>query len=41
MIIGTPLAMCAVKMMLLGAEELGKEVTIEAQRLRPSALSPS
>jgi phosphoribosylglycinamide formyltransferase 2 len=33
MVIGTPLAKNAVKMMLLGAGELGKEVTIEAQRL--------
>jgi phosphoribosylglycinamide formyltransferase 2 len=33
MLIGTPLAKKAVKLMLLGAGELGKEVTIEAQRL--------
>ncbi|MBI3812564.1 MAG: formate-dependent phosphoribosylglycinamide formyltransferase [Nitrospirae bacterium] len=33
MLIGTPLAKNAVKLMLLGAGELGKEVTIEAQRL--------
>jgi len=33
MVIGTPLSKNAVKMMLLGAGELGKEVTIEAQRL--------
>lgn len=33
MVIGTPLAKNAVKLMLLGAGELGKEVTIEAQRL--------
>lgn len=33
MLIGTPLSKNAVKLMLLGAGELGKEVTIEAQRL--------
>jgi len=33
MMIGTPLSKNAVKLMLLGAGELGKEVTIEAQRL--------
>jgi phosphoribosylglycinamide formyltransferase 2 len=33
MLIGTPLTKKAVKVMLLGAGELGKEVTIEAQRL--------
>lgn len=33
MLIGTPLAKNAVKLMLLGAGELGKEVAIEAQRL--------
>jgi len=33
MLIGTPLSKHAVKVMLLGAGELGKEVTIEAQRL--------
>jgi phosphoribosylglycinamide formyltransferase 2 len=33
MLIGTPLAKKAVKLMLLGAGELGKEVAIEAQRL--------
>lgn len=32
MLIGTPLSKNAVKLMLLGAGELGKEVTIEAQR---------
>jgi len=33
MVIGTPLSKNAVKLMLLGAGELGKEVAIEAQRL--------
>ena len=33
MLIGTPLSKNAVKLMLLGAGELGKEVAIEAQRL--------
>lgn len=33
MLIGTPLSKHAVKLMLLGAGELGKEVAIEAQRL--------
>jgi len=33
MLIGTPLSKKAVKLMLLGAGELGKEVAIEAQRL--------
>lgn len=33
MVIGTPLSKKAVRMMLLGSGELGKEVTIEAQRL--------
>ena len=33
MVIGTPLTKKAVKLMLLGAGELGKEVAIEAQRL--------
>jgi phosphoribosylglycinamide formyltransferase 2 len=33
MLIGTPLSKNAVKLILLGAGELGKEVTIEAQRL--------
>jgi phosphoribosylglycinamide formyltransferase 2 len=33
MLIGTPLSKKSVKLMLLGSGELGKEVTIEAQRL--------
>ena len=33
MMIGTPLTSHAKRLMLLGAGELGKEVTIEAQRL--------